>query len=426
MMIPEFFRRKEVILNATQLYLNKALNAIIPFILIPYYNKIFGVEQYGLLIFIQAVATLLIYITDYGFIVTATREVSVYAHDKERLSSLVSSVMVMKAILTLIVFTGLVFVVWAIGLPTNSILLYLLSFLALTLQNFMPSWFFQGIKKNFIITLSNLLSKVLLVVLIWLMISEDSSLWIVPLIDSISYFLFFIVGLILIYSSFKIKFITPGVQSIKENIKLGKDNFIVTLLSWVTTGGILILTEQFVSDTDFGYFGVFTRICYYIFAAVHQINLTAFPYISERFARSGKEGQHLFKSIALPYGVFVSGVFIGGLTLGQFFFGTFFDADFNHDLPAYLPTFYLLVTWVSMVLVNNYFGLQFFIANKKDKIYRRYYSLNVLLSVIACVILAPQFGVLGAGIAMVLGEGTMLLFLVKDYLIHRSPIESEN
>jgi PST family polysaccharide transporter len=417
--IPTFFRRKDVIRNAFQLYLNKGLNAIIPFILIPYYNKIFGVEQYGELIFIQAIATVLLYLTDYGFVVTGTREVSIHSQNNERLSSLVSSIIVVKFFLTVIVFIVLTLVVWLRGLPLSVALLYLLSFMALSLQNFMPNWFFQGMKRNFIITFTNLFSKILLVVLVYFVIDAGSPLWIVPLIDSISYLLFFGVGLYLVFSFFKLRFILPSKELVKSNFSLSRDNFLITLLSWITTGGVLIFTEQFVSDQSFGYFGNFTRIAYYIFASTHQINLTVFPYISERFARSEEEGHNMFKSVSKPYYFFVSMLLIGGLVFGEQFFRILFDKSFNENLSIHLLSFYLMVLWVSLLLVNNFVGLQYFVARKQDFIYRRYYGVNVLICVIGCIALVPKFGIEGASLSVVAGEAVLCILLIRKYFLVR-------
>jgi PST family polysaccharide transporter len=414
-MLPKFFKNKEVLLNTGHNYLNKAMNALIPIFLIPYYNKMFGVEQYGILIYIQAVAILLIYITDYGFIVTGTREVSANADNLDHLSSLVSSVIVVKLILTAAVFAGLLIISYVLGQPNKLILLYSLTFLALTFQNFMPSWFFQGMKKNFIITISNLFSKALLIVLVVVFINSNSSLWIVPFIEGISYFLFFMAGLVMAYFSFEIKFKLPSLRSLADNFVLSKDNFLITLLSWITTGGILVLTEKYVSSQSFGYYGIFTRITYYLFIAVHQINLSIFPYISERYSRSMTEGQILFNSITKVYMASVVALLAGGLVFGALFFRIFFDTAFVGSLGDYIPTFYLLVFRVCLLLANSYLGLQFFVANKNDRLYRNYYVVNVILSVAACFILVPGFGILGAAIGANLGEAVMFILLLRSY-----------
>lgn len=422
-LIPDLFRRRDVIINASQLYLNKVLNSIIPFFLIPYYNKVFGVEQYGELIFIQAIISLLIYVTDYGFIVTGTREVSIHAQNKNHLSSLVSSVLILKLILTSIVFFVLVFSIWVRSLPPQVMLLYTVSFMALTLQNFMPSWFFQGMKKNSIITLSNLASKIILISLVVIFVNEGSPLWIVPLIDALAYFLFFAVGLYLIFTSFDLRFVLPTFEQVKSNFKLSQDNFLITILSWVTTGGILILTEKYVSDQSFGYFGIFTRICYYIFASAHQINLTVFPYLSERFARSEDEGNKMLNSISRIYFLFVCVLLFGGIIFGALFFNTVFDDEFNQNLGPHLNTFYLLVIWVSLVLLNNFIGLQYFVSRKQDYIYRRYYFVNVVISVTGCVILAPKFGIAGSASSVVLGEFALLCLLLHRYSISKNSLK---
>lgn len=420
--IPNFLKRKDVLLNAGQMYLNKILNAIIPLFLIPYYNKIFGVEQYGTLIFIQAIVTLLIYFTDFGFVFTATREVSINSENKGQLSSIVSSVIVVKLLLTFLVYLGIIVVSIIADLDFQLILLYSLTFTALALQNFMPGWFFQGMKKNAIITFANLLSKIILVILVLIFINTTARIWLVPLIDSLAYFVFFVVGLVLIYSSFKLKFVFPSWELVISNFKLSKDNFFITLLSWITTGGVLIITEQFVSDKSFGYYSIFTRICYYIFASMHQINLTVFPYFSEKFAKSKEEGRELFRSMSKLFVIFIVALLVGGLLFGSLFFEIFFDVVFFSQLETYIPAFYLLVVWVGLVLLNNFIGLQFFVSNNKDNIYRKFYMVNALICIVACLIITPRLGILGSALATVLGEGTMSILLIRSYLKHSNEV----
>src|SRR5690606_12899723 len=120
------YRSRAALLNASHIFWNKALNAIVPLVLIPYFNSVFGVAQYGELIAVQALPTLLIYVTDYGFLITATREVTVHARDNERLSVLVSSVLLIKLALTGAAFLVIGAITAAAGLSPDLAILYAL------------------------------------------------------------------------------------------------------------------------------------------------------------------------------------------------------------------------------------------------------------------------------------------------------------
>lgn len=407
--------RRAAAINAAHLFLNKALNALVPFFLIPLFNEIFGVEAYGELIFVQAIATLLVYVTDYGFAVTATREVSIHSGDADRLSALVSSVLVIKLLLTSAVLVALIATTSLLRLPPSAVLLYCLSFSAMALQNFMPSWFFQGLKRNVVITLTNLISKVLLIGLVLVLIGEGSPLWMVPLIDCVSYFVFFAAGLYFIFKTFSIKFSLPPYSVLGAGFLLSVDNFLITVLTWVTTGGVLLLTERFVSDQSFGYFATFTRIVYYVYAIAQPISLAMFPYVSERLARSEAEGQALLRLLMKIYLSLVVLLFVTGLAFGRHIFESFFDEAFNAGLRGQLPAFYSLVVWVSLVLLSSFVGLQFFVARRLDRTYRRLYFVNVAITVGGSLLLLPRLGTLGTGVAMSIGEAALLALLWQTY-----------
>ncbi len=414
-LVPGFLKNKEVLVNTSHNYLNKALNALTPVFLIPYFNKMFGVSQYGVLIYIQAIATLLIYISDFGFVYTGTREVSLNANSTERLSSLVSSVMVVKLILTLIIFACMFLLFYIRDVPESTVVLYSLTFLSLTLSNFMPGWFFQGMKKNSVITIANVISKLLLIGLVIAFVQPGSPLWIVPCIEGVSYFLFFVVGMILAFSSFNVRFEVPGIKSLVHHFRLSKDNFLISILSWITTSGILVMTERFVASQPLGYYGIFTRICYYIFIAVHQINLSIFPYISERYALSWDDGQRLFKSVGRVFALCVVLLLIGGIVFGNLFFGLFFDARFTSHLNEYMPAYYVLVVRIAFLLANSYIGLQFFVANKNDFIYKNYYVVNTIICIISSLVFVQWWGIVGAAFGACLGEGVMFIFMIGKY-----------
>ena len=157
---------------------------------------------------------------------------------------------------------------------------------------------------------------------------------------------------------------------------------------------------------------------------MHQINLTVFPYFSEKFSTSKNEGRELFQSISKLFFVFVILLVVGGFLLGKLFFEVFFDTTFASHLATYIPTFYLLVLWVGLVLVNNFVGLQFFVANHMDNIYRKFYMINAAISIAVCLAITPYLGISGAALATVLGEATMSVLLVRSYLKHIRALES--
>ncbi|MCZ2299238.1 MAG: oligosaccharide flippase family protein, partial [Chitinophagales bacterium] len=145
--------KSSLVQNTFFLFLNKGINAVVPIVLIPLCNNIFGVEQYGSLVYAQASLGLLIVFADYSFSVSAPRDISANANDLTKVSSILSSIYTIKIVLSILGF--LVLFLLPIFFSNNSIYnfqLFLLVYLALLLQSFLPFWFFQGMKCNHLIT----------------------------------------------------------------------------------------------------------------------------------------------------------------------------------------------------------------------------------------------------------------------------------
>ena len=412
-MIQRLLKRRDVIINTVHVFINKGLNAIVPVLLIPYFAKIFGVAEYGELIYIQSLMTLLMLVTDYGFNVTGTRDVSVHKSDSAFLSNAVSSILTVKALLAAACYLILLlFLLWQ-NYSGEKMLLYILTYTAFLLQSFIPYWFFQGMNSNWRISLINFASKVVLLLLIFLFVKKNSGLIYVPIIEGISYFISFTFSLLFIFFIFKIKVVMPDWNMIRNQFNAGKHIFFFSVFNWLITGGSIVAMERFSTQEELGYYGTFSRIMYYGFALVQPINLALFPYIAGKSHLPAQERLFYIREAFKIYGAIVIIFLAGSFLLARPAFEIFFDEKFLTNLGSFLPAFYVMVVWICLVMINYFIGLQVLVAYGKDKIYSRYYSINTLIAMIGFISLVPHFKSIGAAVAMTAGE--LVLFCLLCY-----------
>ena len=217
--------RKRLAENFLSLSILQGLNYILPLITLPYLVRVLGPEKYGLIAFAQAFIGYFMILTDYGFNLSATREISINREDIQKVSEIFSSVLTIKFFLCILSFLILVSLLF-IPKFKKDWLVYVFTF-GMVLGNVLfPVWFFQGIEKMRYITILNIVAKSIFTVCIFIFIKKMSDFVYVPLINSLGYLVAGVLSLRIVFKNFAVKFVTPSFKNIKHQLKEGWHIFI--------------------------------------------------------------------------------------------------------------------------------------------------------------------------------------------------------
>jgi PST family polysaccharide transporter len=176
-------KHRKIIENFSYLSIFQLLNLLIPLIVFPYLIRVLGGEKYGLIIYAQAVIGYFVILINFGFNITATKEVSIHKKNKKKLNKIISSVMIIKGILLLISFTIITLLVFLIpSLWEEKTLFYLTVWMCLY-EFIFPIYYFQGIEEMKYITIITLISRLIFLCLIFLLIEDKSDYLLVPIIN---------------------------------------------------------------------------------------------------------------------------------------------------------------------------------------------------------------------------------------------------
>jgi len=85
---------KKLLSNFISLSVLQVVGFVLPILVIPYLIIVLGVEKFGLVAFAQAFMTYFVVFTDYGFNLSATRDISIHRDNNLKISSTKNSVII--------------------------------------------------------------------------------------------------------------------------------------------------------------------------------------------------------------------------------------------------------------------------------------------------------------------------------------------
>lgn len=409
----EDFRR--ISENILSLFSLQSLNYILPLLTFPYLTRVLGPENYGLIAFAAAFIGFFQLLTDYGFNLSATREISVNRQDKEKVSTIFSSVMITKTLLTIISLFLILVIVFSFDKFRSEWLLYIFTFGLVIGNLLLPSWFFQGMEKMRYISILNIITALIFTISIFIFIRNPSDYIYVALINSIGSMISGTLGIWLVTRDFNMKFTTPSVEDIKYQLKEGWHVFISTVaISFFTTSNIFIL-GLFVNSTVVGYFAAGEKLVRAAQGVYYPISQSLYPYVSMLTTSSKTEAMEVIRKATWIMFILTSIVslclFFGAEILVQIFMGNqYTESVIVIKLLAFLP----LIIGMATVYANL-----FLLAFKHTKIWTKIIIIAGVYSVSGAFILLGwlKLGLIGACLNIVITE--LVVLILSFYMYHK-------
>lgn len=216
--------------NFMWLSLLQVAGYVFPLITMPYLARVIGVEGFGKIAFAAAIMVWIQTIADWGFNLTATRDVAQNRDNPQKVSEIFSNVLWARCALMLLSFIVLVLLILAVPKFRENSSIILVTFLMVPGHIFFPDWFFQAIEKMRYITILNVLMKLIFTIAVFIFIKQPEDYILQPLFTSLGYVISGLIALYYILGKWGIHLTTPNWRNIKQTIKGSTDVFINNLM----------------------------------------------------------------------------------------------------------------------------------------------------------------------------------------------------
>lgn len=298
---------------------------IIPFITLPYLTRVLGVYNYGLVNFAIAFNTYFIIITDYGFNLSAVREISVNREDPQRVSEIFSSVMLIKGILATLSFCILLLVI--LNIPRFSVNWQVYTFaFGLVIGNVIfPTWFYQGMERMKYITVLNVLTNLIFLAAIFIFIRRPSDYLYVPLLQSMGTLTAGVISQWIIRTRFNVRFHLPPLRTVYETFRDSTQFFLSRVSVSIYTSSNSFFLGLFAGNTAVGYYSAAEKLYTAAQGLYSPLMQVTYPYMAKTRNRA-------FHRKVLRYSLILNTILCGGIIL---FAPTIIGILFG---PQYMPS----------------------------------------------------------------------------------------
>lgn len=391
---------KVLVKNFTSLSLLQISNYIFPLITLPYLVRVLGPEKYGLINFAAAFTGYFTILTDYGFNLSATQEISINRDDKQKVSEIFSSVISIKILFfTLSTLIFLIIVLFVPIFKENS-LLFLITFLGVLGTTLFPLWLYQGVEKMKYILNINLSVRIIITILIFIVIKSESDYLKLAVLNTIAQFSIGVAGILLAFKKLKIKYSFPSPELIKTQLKNGLSLFLSTVsINLYTTSNIFIL-GLFAPLNVVGYFSAADKIRMACQSILSPISQSVFPYVnkllSESYERFVNFNKKLFK-ISFTVGAFISILlFIFAEPIVRIVLGNEYQSS---------VLVLRIIAWLPLVIfLSNVLGIQTMLPLNKQKSFTLILFFAAVISLTLSFILVPKYYEIGTAISVLVTE----------------------
>ena len=179
-------RKKTVLLkNTFMLYVLTFSSYILGFLVIPYETRVLHTEKFGLVTLAMAIMIYFQKTIDFGFLLSATEEVSLHQEDRRELSRILTAVTLGKLLLTVLSGGVLFLLCQLVPRWQGNTGFFLLYFAATALNCLMPDFLYRGLEQMEAITVRTVLIKIFFTAMIFLFLHGPEDYYLIPLLNTI-------------------------------------------------------------------------------------------------------------------------------------------------------------------------------------------------------------------------------------------------
>ena len=366
---------KTLFANFTYLSILEIIGLLLPLISYPYVIRTVGADNYGVVVFCQAIIAYVVIIINFGYNVSATRKISENRTNVFKIREIYSSIVYQKLLIFAICLVSGLFVLIFLKYDYSVILL---GFIGLCIQEvFFPTWLFQGLERMKFITIITFVAKCSCLILIFLFVHDKKDYACIPVLYSIGGFFTSVLSVIILKKKFDIYFVKVSKYRMKEDFLESLPFFTSRLSATVMERGNVLVIGTFFSYDMVAIYDLCAKIVSILKTPFSLVAQVIYPNVAK-----SKNMLLVKKSIkiVLLFGAFVC-LFV------YLFAPNIILLLSDTSMLGAVSILKIMVLYVPIVGISYLFGASVLVV----KGYSREYNLSVVYSVLLYILMLLSF-----------------------------------
>lgn len=417
--IPALLRRATrhpVARNATALYAIQGANYVFPLIVVPYLARVLRPSGYGLVLLAQSLAGWLALVVEYGFGLSATREIAKHRENLQQVGAIAAGVLGAEALLALVAAAGAGAFGWFITVFRTQPEFVALAWLSAVAQAVAPVWYFQGIERMTYPASINVGIRAAVTALTFVWVRRPDEAWKVLALQSIGGIA--TTGILLARLKRNVALPWPELSTIIDALRMGWSMFFFrSAVSLYTTANTFIL-GVFVPPDRVAFYGGPEKVSKAILSVLSPISQALYPRMTRLAVDDPRKVARTGRMALVLMGLF--GIGLGAATwaaaplLVRVLFGSGYESA--------IPVLRILAGLIPAVAVSNVLGIQWMLPHGMDRVFNTIIVCSGLVNLSLAFVLAPRLGPEGMAVAVLATETTVTLSMLAVLWQAHSPL----
>jgi PST family polysaccharide transporter len=398
--------RARLVRNILAFYGVRAVEQLLPLLVLPYLARTLGPVGWGLFAMANAFAMYGIVTVEYGFSFSGTRAVASARDQAAQLAELVSGVFVAQLLLALLVTLAAIVARLVVPVFQDQPSLLWAGLAFAVFQGFNPVWYFIGRERIPLIGAIAVGAKVLGTLAIFALVRDSEDGWVVLACYAGAALLATAAGYTLMLRDVRPSRLSPGL--VGHTLRLGASMFLARIGMMMHAAGNVFLLGLLVVPHQVAFFAASEKLCRPVAWLLQPINTALLPRLSHLVGASPDQAQQLAALSLILQGV--TGILLG-LTIGLFA-PWLVDVLFGAEYTAATPVLRVMAAIIPLMVLNGALVTQWMIPHALDGMLNAVILTSAGLNLVLALILAPWFGALGMAWVTVVAESFILTGLI--------------